>query len=61
MTTTSGKGDFDVPPNNWLSVLAVQLGSKDSNLNKYYLHLFTKKQPDLNWENLRCVMRYMMY
>lgn len=24
---------------------------KDTNTNKYYLHLFAKEQPDLNWEN----------
>lgn len=25
----------------------------DENIGKYYLHLFSKKQPDLNWENPR--------
>ena len=45
------RGDFDVPPNNWLSVFSGSAWQWDSNLNKYYLHLFTKKQPDLNWEN----------
>ena len=45
------KGDFDLPPNNWLSVFSGSAWQWDSNLNKYYLHLFTKKQPDLNWEN----------
>ena len=45
------RGDFDVPPNNWLSVFSSSAWQWDSNLNKYYLHLFTKKQPDLNWEN----------
>ena len=45
------RGDSDVPPNNWLSVFSGSAWQWDSNLNKYYLHLFTKKQPDLNWEN----------
>ena len=45
------RGDFDLPPNNWLSVFSGSAWQWDSNLNKYYLHLFTKKQPDLNWEN----------
>ena len=40
-----------MPPNNWLSVFSGSAWQWDSNLNKYYLHLFTKKQPDLNWEN----------
>ena len=45
------RGDFNLPPNNWLSVFSGSAWQWDSNLNKYYLHLFTKKQPDLNWEN----------
>ncbi len=45
------RGDFDLPPNNWLSVFSGSAWQWDSNLNKYYLHLITKKQPDLNWEN----------
>tara|TARA_B100001287_G_scaffold122834_1_gene103588 strand:- start:108 stop:1760 length:1653 start_codon:yes stop_codon:yes gene_type:complete len=45
------KGKADTLPNNWLSVFSGSAWQWDSNLNKYYLHLFTKKQPDLNWEN----------
>ena len=45
------RGDLNLPPNNWLSVFSGSAWQWDSNLNKYYLHLFTKKQPDLNWEN----------
>ena len=45
------RGVAGVPPNNWLSVFSGSAWQWDSNLNKYYLHLFTKKQPDLNWEN----------
>ena len=47
------KGKSNKPPNNWLSVFSGSAWQWDSNLNKYYLHLFTKKQPDLNWENPR--------
>ena len=47
------RGVAGVPPNNWLSVFSGSAWQWDSNLNKYYLHLFTKKQPDLNWENPR--------
>ena len=45
------KGTADKPPNNWLSVFSGSVWEWDPNLNKYYLHSFTKKQPDLNWEN----------
>ena len=45
------KGKEDTPPNNWLSVFSGSVWEWDTNLNKYYLHSFTKKQPDLNWEN----------
>ena len=45
------RGNPEEPPNNWLSVFSGSAWEWDSNLNKYYLHSFTKKQPDLNWEN----------
>ena len=45
------KGKKEIRPNNWLSVFSGSVWEWDSNLNKYYLHSFTKKQPDLNWEN----------
>ena len=45
------KGKADTLPNNWLSVFSGSVWEWDSNLKKYYLHSFTKKQPDLNWEN----------
>ena len=45
------KGKSNKPPNNWISVFSGSVWEWDSNLKKYYLHSFTKKQPDLNWEN----------
>ncbi len=43
------------PPNNWVSLFS---GTKpesawewDENRKQYYLHLFGKEQPDLNWRN----------
>lgn len=38
------------PPNNWRSMFG---GSAWEHVggDRYYLHLFSKKQPDLNWEN----------
>ena len=39
------------PPNNWISFFGGSAGEFDETTGEYYLHLFTKKQPDLNWEN----------
>ena len=39
------------PPNNWPSFFGGSAWTLDKSTNEYYLHLFTKKQPDLNWEN----------
>ncbi|GIM30002.1 alpha-amylase [Clostridium polyendosporum] len=39
------------PPNNWRSIFGGSAWEKIGDTNKYYLHLFTKAQPDLNWEN----------
>ncbi|MDY4128211.1 alpha-glucosidase [Peptostreptococcus porci] len=38
-------------PNNWGSFFSGSAWEYDENTEQYYLHLFTKKQPDLNWEN----------
>jgi len=39
------------PPNNWRSIFGGSAWERIGDTNKYYLHLFTKGQPDLNWEN----------
>lgn len=39
------------PPTNWRSIFGGSVWEKIENTNKYYLHVFAKKQPDLNWEN----------
>ncbi|WP_299217989.1 alpha-glucosidase [uncultured Aquimarina sp.] len=39
------------PPNNWKSFFGGSAWELDEFSGEYYLHLFTKKQPDLNWEN----------
>ncbi|MFP4845148.1 alpha-glucosidase [Winogradskyella sp. PE311] len=39
------------PPNNWTSFFSGSAWKKDDITDEYFLHLFTKKQPDLNWEN----------
>jgi oligo-1,6-glucosidase len=38
-------------PNNWESVFSGSAWEYDERTNEYYLHLFSRKQPDLNWEN----------
>ena len=39
-------------PNNWRSYFGGSVWEKvEGTENTYYLHLFHKKQPDLNWEN----------
>ena len=38
-------------PNNWRSFFSGSAWQYDVGTGEYYLHLFTKKQPDLNWEN----------
>lgn len=40
-----------IPPNNWRSFFSGPAWSWDETRQQYYLHLFAKQQPDLNWEN----------
>ena len=38
-------------PNNWQSVFNGSVWKWNEATEEYFLHLFTQKQPDLNWEN----------
>jgi oligo-1,6-glucosidase len=38
-------------PNNWQSAFSGSAWQYDETTGQYYLHCFSKKQPDLNWEN----------
>jgi oligo-1,6-glucosidase len=38
-------------PNNWKAFFGGSAWEYDDATGEYYLHYFTKKQPDLNWEN----------
>ena len=38
-------------PNNWGGAFGGSAWEYDAQTQMYYLHLFSKKQPDLNWEN----------
>ncbi|HET7627654.1 MAG TPA: alpha-glucosidase [Bacillales bacterium] len=39
------------PPNNWEAAFKGSAWEYDKASGQYYLHLFSRKQPDLNWEN----------
>ncbi len=55
-----------LPPNNWPSFFGGSAWQLDETTGDYYLHLFSRKQPDLNWENpilrneLREVMKFWL-
>lgn len=38
-------------PNNWESIFNGSTWEYDTQTQQYYFHLFSKKQPDLNWHN----------
>lgn len=44
-----------VPPNNWESAFSGSAWEWDETTQEYYMHLFAKGQPDLNWENPKVV------
>lgn len=39
------------PPNSWRSAFSGPAWTLDEATGQYYLHLFARQQPDLNWEN----------
>ena len=46
-------------PNNWISFFGGDAWEYDPITKEHYLHFFSKKQPDLNWENPK--LREEMY
>ena len=55
-----------LPPNNWTSLFEGGAWEYDEDLDEYYLHLFAKKQPDLNMDNpqvrqeIKKIMRFWL-
>ncbi len=56
-------GKDNAAPNNWSSFFGGSAWAFNEPTGDYYLHLFSKKQPDLNWENpeLRRAIYDMMH
>ncbi len=54
------------PPNNWMSLFGGSAWTYDEQSGEYYLHLFAKKQPDLNhdnpkvYEEIKDIMRFWL-
>ncbi|MGZ7013794.1 MAG: glycoside hydrolase family 13 protein [Acidimicrobiales bacterium] len=44
-------GQPGAEPTNWRSFFSGSAWQLDETTGEYYLHLFSRKQPDLNWEN----------
>ncbi len=44
-------GEPGAEPNNWGSCFGGSAWKYDETTGQYFLHLFSKKQPDLNWDN----------
>ncbi|WP_130835664.1 glycoside hydrolase family 13 protein [[Erwinia] mediterraneensis] len=52
-------GKNGAEPNNWESIFKGSAWKKDELTGQYFLHLFSARQPDLNWDNAE--MRHAIY
>ena len=52
-------GKDGAEPNNWESIFSGSAWQYDDVTEQYYLHVFSRKQPDLNWENEK--VRHALY
>ena len=61
-----GRKNGTKPPNNWSGFFGEGAWERIAGTDEYYLHLFTKGQPDLNWENpkvreeVKDILRYWL-
>ena len=53
------KGNNGQPPTNWESFFGGSVWEYDETTGYYYMHIFSKKMPDLNWRNPK--LRQEMY
>lgn len=44
-------GENNVEPNNWESIFGGSAWERDEKTGQYFLHVFGKTMPDINWEN----------
>ena len=44
-------GKNGAEPNNWESIFNGSAWEYDARTDQYFMHLFSRRQPDLNWEN----------
>ena len=60
------KGEEKLPPNNWYSQFEGLAWEYNEQRGQYYLHVFAKKQPDLNMDNpkvreeVKSIMRFWL-
>jgi oligo-1,6-glucosidase len=50
-----GEDGKRLPPNNWTGFFMGEVWEYDEKSGEYYLHLFDKKQPDLNYKNPKVI------
>lgn len=61
-----GRKNGKKPPNNWSGFFGEKAWERIGDSDEYYLHLFAKGQPDLNWENekvreeVKDILRYWL-
>ncbi len=48
-----------IEPNNWASLFGGSIWEYDEGTGQYFMHVFSRRQPDLNWENSH--MRRQIY